>query len=182
MSKHKQRLEDFKPPERLIDERGPTAQRLAKVPYEIGDTGTLTVRQSPIQRAVARGTLTGRQGRAADKFYLHWFRANLAGTVGSSDPLKIFGNNTDISRLCTTEMAEFHYNRVRQALGAIAEKMDKAGFRKDHAVKLMGWIVCEEMAFADAGQKIGFSGKAAEIMARTYMRANMNILIEEWGL
>ena len=27
-----------------------------------------------------------------------------------------------------------------------------------------------------------FAGNAAEVMARTYMRGNLNILIKEWGL
>jgi len=180
--KPKQKLEEFKPDERLLDERGPTKERLCGIPFEIGDTGTITIRQNPIERAIRRGTFTDRQGRAAEKFYMHWYRAGLAGHMGSADPLKIFGSSGDYSRLCATEMAEFHYNRVIRALAAIEERMDAAGFRKDHARQLMGSVICQEIPFAEAGQKLGFTGTAAEVMARTYMRGNLNILIKEWGL
>lgn len=182
MPKPKTSLKEPAIDNRLLDERGPTKERLARTDFDIGDTGTITVRQSPIERAVKRGTFTERQGRAAEKFYMHWYRASLAGTIGSADPLKIFSSDGDHSRLCSTEMAEFHYNRVTEALSMIGSKMDGAGFRKDHAVKLMELVVCRETPFLEAGQTIGFSGTAAETMARAYMRGNLNILIEEWGL
>lgn len=171
--------------QRLVDERGPTLERIKQASWdhiEVGDSGVITVRQSPIERAVRRGTFTERQGQAAEKFYQHWFRAGLAGSMGSADPLKVFSTSMDFSRLCKTEMAEFNWFRVKEAMATIAEKMDNAGFRADHAQRLMWLIVCQEVPFAEAGQAIGFNGDSSDVMARTYMRANLNILIAAWGL
>lgn len=186
MSKIKTALIEPELDQRLVDERGPTLERVKQASWghiDIGDSGVITIRQSPIERAVRRGTFTERQGQAAEKFYQHWFRAGLAGSMGSADPLKVFSTSMDFSRLCKTEMGEFHWFRVKEALATIDEKMDAAGFRSDHAKSLMWLIICQEIPFEEAGYKIGFGDKdAAKTMARTYMRANLNILIAAWGL
>lgn len=181
MSKPKTSLKEPDVDNRLLDERGATLERLTKADFEQGDTGVITIRQSPIDRAVRRGTFTEQQRRAAEKLYMHWYRASMAGTVGSADPLRIFGSENDFSRLCATESSEFHWSTIQRAMRSVREKMDDAGFRGDHAVRLLELIICREISFAEAGQMIGFAGTAAEVMARTYMRGNLNILIAEWG-
>jgi hypothetical protein len=163
------------------DDRGPTADRLAKADHERGDTGIVTIQQHPIARAVRRKTLTQRQKRAAEKFYLHWYRAGMAGTVGSADLLRIFGTNNDFG-LAASETAENHRQIWQRAVKEVRKRQDHAGFRGDHGVKLLDLIVCQEMPFEEAGQKIGFESKYAQAMARTYMRSCLNILIDEWSL
>ena len=182
MSKPKTSLKEPDVDNRLIDERGPTRLRLCRTEFDIGDTGVITVKQAPIERAVKRGTFTEQQGRAAEKFYMHWYRASMAGSMGSADPLKIFGSNNDFARLCSTEAAEQHWRILNRALRSVRERIDGAGARGDYAIRLLEYIVCREIPFEEAGQKIGFQGKAAEIMARTWLRSALNILIDEWGL
>ena len=182
MAKPKTSLDDFTPNQALVDERGPTTQWGRRTAFEVGDTGRITALQGPIQRAVARGTLTHRQGRAADKLYRHWYLAVLRGTTGSADPLKIFGTGMDSSRLCATEAAVGHYEQFKRAVAEVEERADANGSRKDHARSILIGIVCEECTFSDMGQKVGFPAKAAEVMARTILRSALNVLIKRWSL
>lgn len=183
MSKIRGTIEEFTPDPRLVDERGPTRERLRGVDFHIGQSGGVTVRQSPVERALKRGTLNEQQGRAAEKLYLHWYRASMAGSIGSSDPLKVFGSGTSFSNLCATEASEFHWNRLTAGIKIVKQSMDGAGQSGDDAVKLLEYVVCREIPFEEAGQKIGFSGKnVAQINAISGVRAALNILAREWGL
>ena len=82
MSKLKTSLREPDIDNRLLDDRGPTGERLARLRgnYAISDNGlfNLRVQQSPIERAVARGTISEQHGRAAAKFYHHWRRSGCA--------------------------------------------------------------------------------------------------------
>jgi len=131
---------------------------------------------------VARGTLTYRQGRAAEKLYRHWYLAGLAGTTGSADPLKIFGTGMDASRLCSTEAAVAHYETFKRALAEVEQRADDNGARKDHARRILIGVVCEERGLAEMGMDMGFRGTAAEVMARTILRSALNVLIKRWNL
>ena len=182
MSKLKTSLAEPDTDNRLLDERGGTKERLSKDAWEVGDSGVITVRQSPIERAVKRGTFTARQGLAAERFQVHWYRASMAGQIGSADLLKIFGTTLDFTRLGGSEQAEAHYHCWKNAIKAVRAKLDNAGSRGDHGVRLLDLIVCREVAFQPAGEAIGFGAKDADIMARTLMRSALNILIEQWGL
>src|SRR5271154_1146164 len=182
MSKIKEALDDFTPQAELVDERGPTTEFHRQQWVVPSDTGIRTVLQGPVERAVARGTLTNRQGLAARKLYTHWYYAGLRGTTGSSDPLKIFGTGMDYSRLAATEKGEAHWQNFRRAIAEVAQRADDNGSRKDHAVAVLLNIVCYEKSFLEAGQLIGFQAKAAETMARTILRSALNILIKRWNL
>jgi hypothetical protein len=175
------------------DDRGPTADRLAKAEHDVGDTGVITIRQHPIIRAVRRGTLTELQGRAAEKLYRHWYGAGMAGTVGSADLLRVFGTSNDFVGLSVTEAAVRHRQLLEQARAEVRKWQDKAGLRGDDGVRVLELVVCQEMDIAEAGQKIGFriddpeeeSGfkhKEAQVMARTLLRSGLNILIDHWEL
>jgi hypothetical protein len=181
VSRQKQPLE-FQPDGRLLDERGPTTERMRGAEFDTGDTGTITLRQSPVERAVRRGTLTERQGKAAEKFYSHWYQAGLAGSTGSADPLKVFGTGLDFSRLFSSERAEAHAWAIRKVIRAIRERQGFAGHRGDHGVRILWLVVCQEIPLGNAGEAVGFRGTAAEVMARTILRSALNILIDEWGL
>jgi hypothetical protein len=188
MSKPKQPLE-FQPDGRLLDERGPTTERMRGADFDVGDTGTITLRQSPVERAVRRGTLTQRQGKAAEEFYRHWYQAGLAGSTGSADPLKVFGTGSDFSKLFASERAEAHAWAIRKVIRAIRERQGTAGHRGDHGVQILWLIVCQEVPFREAGESLKdaqglkfLRGTSAEVMARTILRSALNILIDEWGL
>ena len=192
MSKTKQPIDDFTPQPALIDERGPTTEWGRRTSFAVSDTGTITALQGPIERAVARGTLTHRQGRAAEKLYRHWFLAGLRGTTGSADPLKIFGTGMDASRLCATEAAVGHYEQFKRAIAEVRSCAEANGSRPDHAQQVLVWTVCDELTLADVGHRlplrenaddaIAFPGKAGEIMARTILRSALNVLIKRWNL
>jgi hypothetical protein len=182
LAKHKPAIEEFKPDERLVDERGPTSEWAKRTSFSVGDTGTLTALQGPVPRAVARGTLTHRQGRAADKLYLHWYRAGLRGTCGSADPLKVFGTGQDASRLCATEAAEGHYQQFKRAVDEVERRADDNGSRGDHARRILIGTVCEERNISEMGGVIGFRGKKKETMGLTILRSALNVLIKRWNI
>jgi len=188
VSKPKQPLE-FEPDGRLLDERGPTTERMRGAEFDVGDTGVITLRQSPVERAVRRRTLTERQGKAAEKFYSHWYQAGLAGSAGSADPLKVFGTSSDFTKLFTSERVEAHAWVIRKVIKAIRERQGTAGHRGDHGVQILWLIVCQEVPFREAGESLKdaqglkfLRGTSAEVMARTILRSALNILIDEWGL
>jgi len=168
----------------MVDERGPTTERIKRAggEFEVGDSGTITLRQSPIERGWKRGTFTERQYHAAEKLYNHWIRAGLAGSYGSSDPLKIFATTQDFTRLFSTEVSEAHNWAVRKAFRVVADGVDAGGQRADHACTVLRLMVLEEKPLSVAGQAIGFLGTRAETMALTLIRSALNILIKEWGL
>jgi hypothetical protein len=184
MAKIKEKIEDFKPDEYLVDERGPTSERMNKVvSFERGDTGTITVRESTVDRAVRTNTLSEHQGRAAAKLYMHWYRASMAGTMGSSNMSRIFGGDNDFSRLAATEASEFHWNRLKAACAAVKEAVDGSGQRGSDAVRVLEYVVCRDMTFEQAGRKIGHSSRDwAEKGAIILARGGLNILIKEWGI
>ena len=181
MAKSRTPLDDFTPDPKIVDERGPTTEWGRRKAYTLSDTGTYAA-VSPIARAVARGTLTHRQGRAAEKLYRHWYLAGLAGTCGSADPLKIFGTGMDASRLCSTEAAVAHYEAFKRALDEVEKRADDNGSRKDHARTVLIGVVCEERTMEDVGNAIGFRGRDAEVMVRTILRSLLNVLIKRWDL
>lgn len=167
---------------RLIDERGPTAERMRGVDYEVGDTGILRVNQSPIERAIARGDINRQQGEAARNLYRVWYNAQMLGSTGSADPLKIFGTTPDYTRFCATEWAETNWQILVRALGAIRKKMDGAGQGMD-AVKLLDLVVFQEIPFTQAGFKV-FSVKSpsqAAALAKHVIQKALRVLVFEWG-
>ena len=182
MSRVKPRLGEPEPDSRTHDERGATVERLAKDWVERSDTGISRVIQSPIERAVKRGTLTSRQGLAAERFHAHWYGAQMAGTIGSADLLKIFGTTLDFTKLGCTDQAVADHQCWKKAQEVVRAKLNAAGCRGDHGIKLLDLIVCREVPFQPAGEAIGFGAKDADIMARTLMRSALNILIDQWGL
>ena len=181
MSKPKTSLKEPDIDNRLLDDRGPTHERLRRAAFEISDSGTIIVRQSPIDRAVSRGDLSDQKGRAAQKLYDHWYGAGMAGTIGSADPLKIFGTGNDFGRLCATERAENHWRAYCNALKAVRRAMDAPGMGMD-AVKLLDLVVCREIPFAEAAHMVWGAGRKAEANAMKLIEGALRVLVLEWGL
>lgn len=179
------KLEEFKPDIRLVDERGPTRERIDKIwgAIEVGDTGTLTVRQSPIERGVRRGRFTEQQGRAANKLYMHWYRGGLAGSLGSADLGRIFAGDGQFSGMPKTEQEMFHRQRFRSAIRCVDDKMRAAGHKGEDAVKVLYSVVCEDIPLEQAGARIGYLERQRAIVHATVLvKCGLNILIGEWGL
>ncbi len=184
MSKPKPRLGEPEPDSRTHDDRGATKERLAKDTWEVGETGLVTIRRgpSPIERAVNRGTLTLRQGDAAKRFYDHWQGALTYRVSSAGDLLRVFGTDSDFASATSIDIAISHHQKCKEAQQVVRAKVDAAGARGDHAVKLLELVICREVPFLAAGEAIGFRDREAEIMARTLMRSSLNVLIMLWGL
>ena len=181
MTKLKTSLKEPSLDNRLLDERGPTKERLARTDFEVSDTGIIRVQPHPIDRALKRHLINDQQWQAARKLYEHWYEAKMAGTVGSPDPLKIFGTSNDFGRLCETEKAENHWKAYCRALKAVRRDMDAAGMGMD-AVKLLDLVVCRETPFAEAAQLVWGAGRKAENKATILVRGALRVLVLEWGL
>lgn len=165
MAKIKAAIEEHRPDPRLIDERGPTPERANKL------------RPSPINLAVADGRLTREQGIAAEKFYVHWYRAGLAENFGSADLNRVFGGEGGGAGMARTEAQAFHRQRFRSALAMVS----------DGAGALSAWvlerIVCHEDGFVETGSAFGHKRREnASKIALQFLRSALNILCKEWGV
>src|SRR5262245_31047570 len=69
----------------LLEHRArPTPERirLAGADFERGDTGQITMRDSPLERALARNVITQEQYAAGQKYRHHWYHAGLNDPIG----------------------------------------------------------------------------------------------------
>lgn len=174
MSRIKAAIEDFHPDPRLLDERGATVHRYrrAEQAFDISDTGKTTMRDSPIERALARKMITPSQYNAATKFYSHWFRAGLAGNLGSADLNRVFGGDNNFSGMPRNEVEAFHRQRFRQAVNMVGDSGSKALIR----------VICLEMKFEEVGRQLGWNNIAqATASAIQVTRDALDILAREWG-
>jgi hypothetical protein len=181
VSKPKTSLKEPTLDNRLLDDRGPTKERLKRTDFEIGDSGILKVLPTPIDRAFKRDIINSQQREAARKFYEHWYEAGMAGTIGCADPNKIFGTANNFSHICSTEWGEINAAELRRAIKAVRENMDAAGMGID-AVRLLDLVVCRETPFAEAAQVVWGAGRKAENRATILVRGALRVLVLEWGL
>src|SRR5215470_17242188 len=97
-------------PEPAEDTRGATPERLRHAQGFVergnpgrGRGGIVTMRDAPIERALARKTISQSQYTAAVKYRHHWYRAGLASPLSSVELNRIFAtdmaNYSDLSRL-----------------------------------------------------------------------------------
>jgi hypothetical protein len=155
---------------------GPTRERLLRAGADVfrqGD-GVLRMRDSPIERAFARGVISGAQYNAALKYRHHWYRAGLSGPLASLDLERVFSNDaSNYSGMAKTEAQVFHRQRYReavQALGAIG-------------AAVVEQCVCREESLEQAGIRLGWASKPQAIAAATErMKMALDQLAALWGL
>lgn len=184
MSKIKTTLKEPDIDNRLLDDRGPTWELLQKVDYIKSDSGiiSLRVQQSPIERAVARGTISEQHGRAAAKFYHHWRRSGCGvfPTNWKADPSP--GGTAEHIPMAASEIEAFDRRQIRRAIGAIHDAMDRCGMSRD-ALKLLFLTVCDEIPFERAGQMVfAINNISAGTLALRYVRSALRVLSIEWGM
>ena len=89
-------------PRRARNERLPFEQRARPTPERVrqagadlarGDTGQITMRDSPLERALARNVVTPEQYAAGQKYRHHWYHAGLCDPLGSIDLNRIFASD-----------------------------------------------------------------------------------------
>lgn len=185
MSKIKTTLKEPTIDNRLLDDRGPTWELLQKIDVIQSDTGTISIRvqQSPIERAVARGTISEQHGRAAAKFYHHWRRSGCSSIPSNWKSEVAPGGGTEHIPMAKTELEAFDRRQIRRAIDAIHENMDRCGMSND-AIKLLFSVVCDEFPFEAAGKLIWprMGENAAGARAITYVRGALRVLSIEWGV
>jgi hypothetical protein len=164
-------------------ERAPTRERASPTPerlrragrdFERGDTGRITMRDSPLERSFARGVITQEQYSAAQKYRHHWYHAGLSGALASLALDRVFAADFgDFSTMARTEQQVFHRQRYREAVQAVG----KIGSH------VLDWTVCREAAFEQVGNTLGWHSRAqAYAAAVERMRTALDQLRALWGI
>src|SRR6266481_5895720 len=128
--------------EPLVERRAlPTPERLRRAgrDFERGDTGQITMRDSPLERAFARNALTPEQYSAGQKYRHHWYHAGLSGGLVSVDLNRVWAVDLGAyAGMAKTERQVFHRQRYREAVQALG----KIG---SHVLE---WALCRETLYA----------------------------------
>jgi hypothetical protein len=160
-----------------IEQRArPTTERLrqAGTDFVRGETGQITMRDSPLERALARHVLTRPQYAAGQKYRHHWYHAGLCDPLASISLDHIFaGDLGNVSGMARTENEVFHRRRYREAV----EVIGKIG---SHVLES---AVCREIALEQIGYMLGWSFRQnAYAAAAERMKDALDKLCELWGI
>jgi hypothetical protein len=154
----------------------PTAERLRRAggAFERGDTGQITMRDSPLERAFGRGVISQDQYAAGQKYRHHWYHAGLSDHLGSRDLDRIRTSDLwSLSGMARTEQQVFHRQRYRQAVQAIG----KLG------AHVLDWTVCREVGLDRLGSTLGWSSRAqAYAAAVERLKMALDELCRLWGI
>jgi hypothetical protein len=154
----------------------PTPERVRRAgrDFERGDTGQITMRDSPLERAFARNIITQEQYSAGQKYRHHWYHAGLADPLVSVDLSRIFANDLgSFSGMAKSEQQLFHRQRYREAT-------QSAGKIGSH---VLDWAVCREVVLEQVGYSLGWSSRAqAYAAAVERMKAALDELCKLWGV
>ena len=162
---------------RRVDVRAqPTPERLRRAggDFERGDTGQITMRDSPLERIFARGVVTQEQYSAGQKYRHHWYHAGLCDPLGSVDLNRVLVTDLgSFSGMAKTENQVFHRQRYRAA----AQAVGKIGSH------VLDCAVCREIALDQVGYALGWSSRAqAYAAAVERMKTALDELCKLWGI
>jgi hypothetical protein len=152
----------------------PERRRRAGADVERGDSGQITMRDSPLERAFARKVITQEQYSAGQKYRHHWYHAGLAGRLESVDLSRIFAMDVgNCSGMAQSENQFFHRQCYREAVAAIG----KIGSH------VLDWAVCRETVLEQVGYSLGWSSRAqAYAAAAERMKTALDELCRLWGI
>ena len=154
----------------------PTPERLRRAGPDVarGHSGQITMRDSPLERALARDALTPEQYSAGQKYRHHWYHAGLADRLESIDLNRILAIDLGAyTGMAKTENQLFHRQRYREATQAVG----KIG---SHVLE---WAVCREIALEHVGQTLGWSSRPqAYAAAVERMKTALDELCKLWGI
>jgi len=152
----------------------PERMRRAGADFERGDTGQVTMRDSPLERALARSVITQPQYSAGQKYRRHWYHAGLAGRLESIDLDRVLATDfANPSSLIGTEQQLFHRQRYREAVDAVG----KTGSH------VLDWAVCREVALEHVGYSLGWASRGqAYAAAAERMKSALDALCLLWGI
>ena len=161
-------------------EYGPTVERMLRAgeSYTVGDdkqgAKKYTMRDAPLDRALAKGIISGAEHSALQKYRHHWYHAGQAPTIGSIDLNRIFsGGDGGPAGMPKSEGQVFHRQRWREAQSCL-------GIR---STAIVDKFVCGEQNLEVCGQILGWNSKpqaiagAAEIVRDAGYR-----LARLWGI
>jgi Domain of unknown function (DUF6456) len=166
-----------RPQRRRNGERAePTAERMrrAGADFERGDTGQITMRDSPLERLLARNVVSPEQYSAGQKYRHHWYHAGLSDPLESLDLSRVFASDLGgYSRMPKTENQVFHRQRYREAVTAVG----KIGSH------VLDWAVCREVELEQVGNSLGWGTRAqAYAAAVERIKAALDELCRLWGI
>jgi hypothetical protein len=154
----------------------PTAERMrhAGTDFVRGDTGQITMRDSPLERAFTRNIVSRVQYAAGQKYRHHWYHAGLCDPMGSMDLTRIFASDLgSFSGMARTESQVFHRQRYREA----SEAIGKIGSY------VLESAICREMALEQVGYALGWGRRLQAYAAATErMKTALDQLCELWGI
>ena len=156
----------------------PTPERLAKAgsDIELGDDKhgkvIMTVRDSPLEKVLARKKISKPQYDAGCKYRHHWHHAGLAAHYASLDPNRVFGAKG--GGLLETERQVHHYRQYQSAVQHVG---------KDNA-RILDWVCCEEKPLEHVGLLLmGWGYRSGAIEAATgRLQGALSSLCALWGL
>jgi hypothetical protein len=154
----------------------PTPERLRRAggDFDVGETGRITMRDSPLERALARKIITLGQYSAGQKYRHHWYHAGLSGRLRSPELDRVFAvDAASLSGMAKTEFEVFHRLRYREAVQAVG----KIGSH------VLDAAVCRELALDKVGYSLGWSSRPqAYAAAAERMKLALDELCKLWDL
>jgi hypothetical protein len=139
-----------------------------------GETPTLKMQDSPIDRMFNRQALSGTEYAALQKYKHHWHHAGLESQLGSADLNRVFSSDPgSMSGMAKTERQAHHRKQYREARAILGHR---PGIVVDN-------VVCAETGLEVAGYAIGWTNKPQAIAAATeYLRDAGYRLAKLWGI
>ncbi len=145
---------------RLLDDRGPTNERLQRSV------------QAPLQLAHSRGQIDRAQFAAGQKFYGHWFKSGLCERFGSIDLTRVFAG-ADPSLMARTELQASHRWALRHALQML----------NGHKSYVLQQFILHEQTLNDIGAAMGYRDReTGSRKALGVARDGLSTLCREWGI
>jgi len=132
------------------------------------------MRDSPIERALARKTITAEQYAAAQKYRHHWYYGGLHDHLGSRDLTRLFSpDHAGASGMARSESEAFHRQRFREAV----EATGKIGSH------VLDSAVCREAPLEQVGYALGWGNRAyAYAAAAERLKIALDVLCRLWGI
>lgn len=181
------RIEEFKPDDRLIDERGAThellAQKFGRVRF--AENGLATIYDSAVCRAFLDKEEKGfelRHWNACQKLYGHYHNGRLEGAIGSPDWWRIVSHDYQYRHVKSDNQFTSMQivSRVRKK---VIDLTNAAGDRGLDRWTVLELVCVVDKSFEDAGRAIGYGGRDGAVkMAKHHAKCGLNILAAEWGL
>jgi hypothetical protein len=154
----------------------PTAERMRRAGREFsrGHSGQITMRDSPLERALAKNIINAEQYAAAQKYRHHWYHAGLNDGLVSVDLARVFTRGPRSGwGMMPTENQVFHRGRYREAAQAIG----KIG------AHVLECVACREIRLEEVGYTLGWRFRQqAYAAAAERLKDALDELCRIWGI